>query len=119
VRVMGFGGPDDIFVTSQLGTSFATPTAAGVAAVLKSGIPVLRWNPHRVRTCLALSAYHRNVDAQWRYSTPGKGHDFLDGAGGIDARLAYLWCGSSGNNDDVGVGVIHVILTEGEDPPSG
>lgn len=110
------------------GTSYAAPTVAALAALIKNECEVaysgIEHQPYGVRTMIMVSAHTRNPDSEWMYSTPNPhGNDFADGAGGIYAAT-FGDCDDlpgSGTDgpDGGGFDVIDEGLTEGEVGPDG
>lgn len=96
------------------GTSYAAPAMAGLAALLKQACGGTI-DPRYLRALLMTSAWSMNPNGT-KYSTPGAG-DGRDGAGGLTASKAALWCGIGSGTIVVGGGPFTATLTGGSNTP--
>lgn len=106
--------------SSVFGTSFASPSMAGFAALLKEGClrEGVTLSSLDVRAILRTASSERNL-VGWRYSTPKLGIDHLDGAGVPGPAKALAFCGVSTGNEAVpGSAIVRGILDFSADAPA-
>lgn len=104
--------------SGDVGTSFASPAMASVAALTKEACGG-SLDHLLMRAILRTAAWGFNP-ADYPYSTPGPGEDWKDGAGGLFATAVLPFCGiGTGSNPTVASGNVNVSLNSGGTLPAG